>query len=39
VAEVLAAAVAWARSLGVDPEIALRAHTAQTLATLPDETA
>ena len=39
VAEVLAAAVAWARSLGLDPEIALRAHTAQTLATLPDETA
>ena len=39
VAEVLAAAVAWARSLGVDPEVALRAHTARTLAALPDETA
>ena len=39
VAEVLAAAVAWARSLGVDPEVALRTHTAQTLAALPDETA
>lgn len=34
VAQVLAAAVAWARSLGVDPEVALREHTAQTLATL-----
>ncbi|WP_161881608.1 MazG family protein [Deinococcus alpinitundrae] len=27
VAAVLAAAVAWARGLGVDPEVALRAHT------------
>ena len=39
VAEVLAAAVAWARSLGVDPEVALRERTARTLATLPDEEA
>ena len=39
VAEVLAAAVAWASSLGVDPELALRAHTARTLAALPDELA
>lgn len=39
VAEVLAAAVAWARSLGVDPETALRERTARTLATLPNEKA
>lgn len=37
VAEVLAAVVAWARSLGVDAEVALRARTARTLAALPDE--
>ncbi|MDO4246310.1 MAG: MazG family protein [Deinococcus sp.] len=39
VAEVLAAAVAWARSLGIDPETALRERTAHTLAHLPDEEA
>lgn len=39
VAEVLAEAVAWARSLGVDPELALRAHAQATLAGLPDEVA
>ena len=39
VAEVLSAAVAWARSLGVDPELALRSRTARTLAALPDTTA
>lgn len=37
VAEVLASVVAWARSLGVDAEVALRAHTARTLSALPDE--
>lgn len=37
VADVLAAVVAWARSLGVDPEIALRERTARTLAALPAE--
>ncbi|ADY26013.1 MazG nucleotide pyrophosphohydrolase [Deinococcus proteolyticus MRP] len=31
VAEVLAAAVAWARAAGVSPELALRDHTARTL--------
>lgn len=36
VAEVLAAVVAWARGLGVDPELALRERTARTLAALPD---
>lgn len=39
VADVLAAAVAWARSLGVDPEVSLRERTAGTLAALPDEAA
>lgn len=39
VAEVLAAAVAWARSQGVDPELALRDHTTRTLSALPDEAA
>lgn len=39
VADVLAAAVAWARSLGVDPELALRERTARVLAALPDEAA
>ncbi|GGR29615.1 MazG family protein [Deinococcus ruber] len=41
VAEVLAAAVGWARSLGIDPELALRAHTGRTLNALsvtPDST-
>lgn len=38
VTDVLAAAVAWARSLGVDPETALRERTARTLAALPAET-
>lgn len=37
VAEVLAAVVSWARSLNVDAEVALRAHTARTLAALPSE--
>lgn len=36
VAEVLAAAVAWARALGVDPEVALREHTQARLLALPD---
>ncbi|GBF03921.1 nucleoside triphosphate pyrophosphohydrolase [Deinococcus aerius] len=36
VAEVLSAVVAWARSLGVDPEVALREHTHAVLAALPD---
>lgn len=36
VAEVLAAVVGWARSLEVDAEVALRGHTARTLAALPD---
>lgn len=35
VAEVLAAAVAWARQLGVDPEIALRERTHAALSALP----
>ncbi len=39
VAEVLAGAVAWARSLGVDPELALRERVQTTLAGLPDEVA
>ena len=39
VAEVLAAAVAWARALGVDPELALRGHVQATLERLPDEVA
>ncbi|WP_288432597.1 MazG nucleotide pyrophosphohydrolase domain-containing protein [uncultured Deinococcus sp.] len=39
VAEVLAGAVAWARSLGVDPELALRERVQATLAGLPDEVA
>ncbi|MFC4427516.1 MazG family protein [Deinococcus navajonensis] len=34
VALVLAAAVAWARSMGLDPEVALRAQTARVLETL-----
>ncbi|ULH15214.1 MazG family protein [Deinococcus sp. KNUC1210] len=34
VAEVLAAVVGWARSLGIDPELALRAHTGRTLDAL-----
>ncbi|SEI60997.1 XTP/dITP diphosphohydrolase [Deinococcus reticulitermitis] len=37
VADVLAAVVAWAHGLGVDPEIALRERTARTLAALPAE--
>jgi hypothetical protein len=36
VAEVLAAAVAWARSVGVDAEVALRERTQAQLAALPD---
>ncbi|MPY65666.1 MazG family protein [Deinococcus sp. SDU3-2] len=36
VAEVLAATVAWARSLGVDAEVALREHTQARLLALPD---
>ncbi|WP_019588242.1 MazG family protein [Deinococcus apachensis] len=36
VAEVLSAVVAWAWSLGVDPEVALREHTHAFLAALPD---
>ncbi|ANE43864.1 MazG family protein [Deinococcus puniceus] len=36
VAEALAAVVAWARGLGIDPEVALRAHTHAALAALPD---
>jgi XTP/dITP diphosphohydrolase len=39
VAEVLAGVVAWARSLGLDPELALRDHVQATLAGLPDEVA
>ncbi|WP_291425813.1 MazG family protein [Deinococcus sp.] len=38
VAEVLGAVVAWARSLGIDAEVALRTRTAAALAALPDET-
>ncbi|AIZ45105.1 nucleoside triphosphate hydrolase [Deinococcus radiopugnans] len=38
VADVLAAAVAWARAHGVDAELALRDHTTRTLEALPDET-
>jgi len=34
VGALLAAAVAWARGLGVDPEVALRAHTDEQLRTL-----
>lgn len=37
VAEVLAAVVAWARSAGIDPEVALRSRTQQILEQLPDE--
>lgn len=37
VAEVLASVVAWARSLGIDAEVALRSRSAQTLAALPTE--
>ncbi|WP_135228345.1 MazG family protein [Deinococcus fonticola] len=37
VAEVLTAVVSWARSLGVDAEVALRARTARTLAALSDK--
>jgi hypothetical protein len=36
VAEVLAAVVAWARTHGVDAELALRDHTTRTLQALPD---
>ncbi|MEW6422234.1 MAG: MazG family protein [Deinococcota bacterium] len=36
VTAVLAAVVAWARSLGVDAEVALREHTGAALAALPD---
>lgn len=36
VTQALCAVVAWARSLGVDPEIVLRAHTQQTLKSLPE---
>ncbi|MDB5046578.1 MAG: nucleoside triphosphate hydrolase, partial [Deinococcus sp.] len=36
VAEALAAVVAWARGLGIDPEVALRAQTQAVLAALPD---
>lgn len=36
VAEVLVSVVAWARSLGIDAEVALRSRSAQTLAALPD---
>ncbi|GGK13815.1 nucleoside triphosphate pyrophosphohydrolase [Deinococcus malanensis] len=38
VAAVLSAVVAWARSAGVDGEVALRARTQQVLEQLPDET-
>lgn len=37
VADVLAAAVAWARAHGVDPELALRDHTTRTLEGLPED--
>ncbi|PNY82374.1 MazG family protein [Deinococcus koreensis] len=37
VAAVLSAVVAWARSLDVDPEVTLRAHTQATLAALPGD--
>lgn len=37
VAEVLSAVVAWARSLGLDAEVALRARTAQMLASIPTD--
>lgn len=37
VAGVLAAVVAWARSVGVDAEVALRAHTQAELQSLPAE--
>lgn len=36
VAEVLSAVVAWSRSLGVDPEVALRERTHAVLNALPD---
>lgn len=36
VIKALSAIVAWARGLGIDPEIALRAHTQQTLSHLPE---
>ena len=39
VARALAAAVAWARHHGIDPELALRDHTTRALAALPDEAA
>ncbi|MDV6376484.1 MazG family protein [Deinococcus arenicola] len=39
VADVLAAVVAWARSQGLDAELALRDHTTRTLRALPDEVA
>ncbi|GGO28404.1 nucleoside triphosphate pyrophosphohydrolase [Deinococcus humi] len=39
VADVLAAVVAWARSQGVDAELALRDQTTRTLQALPDEAA
>lgn len=38
VAAVLSAAVAWARSLDIDPEVALRAQTQATLAVLSSDT-
>lgn len=37
VADVLAAVVAWARSAGVDPELALRDRSLATLRALPDQ--
>lgn len=37
VAEVLSAVVAWARSLDLDAEVALRARTAQMLASIPTD--
>ncbi|MFC4639531.1 MazG family protein [Deinococcus hohokamensis] len=36
VAQVLAAVVAWARAVGADPEVALRAQTARTLEALDE---
>ena len=39
VATLLAAAVAWARGLGIDPEVALRAHTDAQLRALDAVTA
>ncbi|GGL99599.1 MazG family protein [Deinococcus aerophilus] len=39
VATVLAAVVAWARTQGIDAELALRDHTTRALAALPDEAA